>query len=248
MNRRLSITFSSIMALALVSTANAQNFNIDMSDALDAAVGPAPTALYGAAAGQLGFWNNRTTPTGVTPLNDLLGLPTGVTLGLDGGSMGSFTGPNQAATLAGSNAGLLLDDGWDPGTAPDVNGNVGVITIAGLAPGSYSIFVYGIAPDNIAFRTGLSVVGGAPAGPIDVGGNLGPAGSFNDLSPYPASPLAHAVFTKTIAAAENLVINVTLPNIGGTNFATVNGIQIVPEPGSLGLLAVGALAILRRRR
>lgn len=50
-----SVRFSLLscaVALALASTLHAQNFNIDLSDALDAADGPAPGIAYGAAAGQ----------------------------------------------------------------------------------------------------------------------------------------------------------------------------------------------------
>ena len=233
-----------LAGLGAAAAAHAQNFNIDMSDTASPEA-PAPGIAYGAAAGQAGFWNNRQTPLGTTPLNDLNNLPTGVTLNLDGGGMGSFNGPNSAATAAGTNGERLLDDGWDPGTVADVNGNVGVITIAGLAPGDYTIYLYGIAPDSIAFRTGFTVVGGAPGGPVDVGGALGAANSFADTY---SVPVTHAVFTKTIGLGENLIVNVTLPNIGGTNFATVNGIQITPEPASLGLLAMGALALIKRRR
>lgn len=243
--RRINVFVGACFAVSMASVANAQLFNIDLSATANP-VGPA--AAYGAAAGQPGHWNNFQNPLGVFPLNDLGNLPTGVTMSLDGGGMGAFTGPNSAATVAGTNAENLLDDGWDPGTGPDVNGNVGVITFAGLAPGSYSVYVYAIAPDDISFRTGLEVVGGLPAGPVNVGGALGAANSFDDLSAYPAAPTAYAVFTKTIGIAENLVINVTLPNIGGTNFATINGIQITPEPGSLALLVLGAGALIRRRR
>ncbi len=243
--RRIQVIVGACFAMSMASVANAQLFNVDLS----ATANPiGPGAAYPAAAGQAGFWNNIQNPLGTFPLNDLNNLPTGVTMNLDGGGMGAFTGANSAATVAGTNAENLLDDGWDPGTTPDALGNVGVITIAGLAPGNYSVFVYAIAPDDVSFRTGLSVIGGLPAGPITVGGALGAANSFNDSSAYPAPPVAHAIFNKTIGVAENLVINVTLPNIGGTNFATINGLQIVPEPGSIGLLALGALALIKRRR
>lgn len=225
---------SCAVALALASTVNAQNFNIDLSTTAGADA-PAPGLAYGAAAGQAGFWNNVTNPAAVNaPLNDLLNVATAVTISLDGGFMGSFTGPNEIATPAGSDAEKLIDDGWDP------TGLTGIITISGLAAGQYSVYLYGVAPDSTTDLTEFGVVGSVEGGVVNVGGAL--ANPFLDTY---SVPVTHAIFTKNIVAGENLIINVG--NRGGA-FETVNGIQITPEPGSLGLLAVGALAMIKRRR
>lgn len=228
-------------ALSVAGASHAQNFNVDFS-LIGGADGPAPTDLYGAAAGQTGFWNNRTASTGTTtPLNDLTNGATAVTLTLNaGGAMGSFNGANSAATIAGSDAERLIDDGWD--TTSIVGG--GVITIAGLAPGTYSIYLYGVAPDSVTAQTGFSVDGGVPAGQVNTGGALGAANTFGDASLFPVN--TYAVFTATINAGDNLVIHVLLPV--GSPFTTVNGLQIVPTPGSLALLTFGSGLFLRRRR
>jgi len=223
-----------VVALSLTASANGQLFNIDMSDP----GGPgAPDMTYGAAAGQIGFWNNLADGNAIgAPLLDLAGGATGASISFDGGFMGAFMGPNSAATIAGSNGERLLDDGWDPSATE------GIITISGLAPGTYSIYTYGVAPDSITDLTAFSVVGSIEGTTVDVGGALGPPDSFLDTYSVPTT---HAIFTKTIAPAEDLIINVG--NRGG-EFETVNGIQITPEPGSVCLLAMGAFALIRRRR
>jgi MYXO-CTERM domain-containing protein len=225
-----------LLAMACSSSAWGQNFNIDFSGTGTAPPGPAPASTYGAAANQVGFWNNVTNPAAAgVVLNDLSNLVTAVTISLDGGFHGAFTGPNSNATTAGSDAELLLDDGWDP------TGLDGVITIANLAAGVYDIYTYGVAPDSITDLTGVTVVG-AVQGNQQVGGAL--PNPFNDQY---ALGLTHALHTVTVTAGSNVVINID--NAGG-GFETVNGIQIVtvPGPGALALFGLAGFVGTRRRR
>ncbi len=231
------LVLSAAVALALSTSAYAQQFNIDLSTTTGDSA-PAPDAAYAGAAGQAGAWNNITDAAAAgAALFDIANAATAATISLDGGFMGAFTGANSDATIAGSNAELLLDDGWDP------SGLDGVITVSGLLPGTYSVYLYGLAPDSVTDLTQFSVNGSVEGGFVNVGGAIGPADSFLDTYLVPTT---HAIFTKTIGVAEDLIINVG--NRGG-EFETVNGIQIViPEPGSICLLGLGALAMFRRRR
>lgn len=137
--------------LRMTSNAFAQSFNIDFG----AAGTPNPAATYGAAAAQPGTWN-AITPGGTSPLADLSGAATGVTLNAPPGSY-EF---DNLATFGDDEK--LLDDIVDNYTA-------GYVTVAGLADGSYTIYTYALAPDDDSFLTYVSV-SGSPDPQQTVGG------------------------------------------------------------------------------
>jgi hypothetical protein len=96
---------------------------------------------------------------------------------------------------------------------------MGTWTIANLQAGSYSVYTYGWAPDNAAYRTGISVNGGPVT---SVGGTF--AGTYS-------VGLTHAFDTVTVAAGGSIVITLSVI----TSFGTFNGVQIVkngPPPSS----------------
>jgi hypothetical protein len=216
-----------LLSVALVLSAavsvQAQNLNIDFC------VGTgSPAATYG-AAGFAGFWNNPTAAMAGFPLNGLNGLPTGATIS---GPLacGVFAGPNSATANASSNPG-------DAQLMNDIHDGTGVWTINGLAAGTYTVLTYAAAPDTTAATTNVSV-NGAPN--QLVGGTWGLSGGTLAFTPG----ITHASHTVSILAGQPITITTT----PGFSFASLNGIQITPEPSTLGLLAVGALALIRRRK
>jgi hypothetical protein len=227
---------SNVLACALVvgglaTTAFGQRFNIDLSHPTDAA-GPAPAATFGAAAGQPGVWNNITSATAAgVPLVDLAGNPTAATLSLTSGGFmfnANNSSPNGVVTAAGSNEEFLMDDVWDS----PANGQ---ISIANLAAGQYSLYVYAGSPDS--GTTTMQVVVGAETQPV--GGLWSNPFTFQQ-------GVTHALFNVNHAGG---TLNITFPDVPG--FESVNGLQIaaVPEPASAALaLIAGAFALRRARR
>lgn len=59
---------------------------------------------------------------------------------------------------------------------------------------------------------------------------------------------ADTQLTGTFVADASGVISVAVAKGAGANFATLSGISITPEPVTLGLLTIGGVAMLRRRR
>ena len=86
-------------------------------------------------------------------------------------------------------------------------------------------------------NTGISPNGQADYTGVDEGGNaVGPGQGLNQFySVYtlPGSPLA---------------ANVNSNGIGGSNMISLVAVEAIPEPSSIGLLALGMLAFMRRRR
>jgi len=216
--------------LALSAPALAQSLNINFATTAT----PPVAATYGAGAGQAGTWNHVTNAAAVNfALVGLNGLPSGVTVSLDGGSMFFFNtaAPNGVTTAAGSDAERLLDSLWDP------SGTSGIITIGNLAAGQYAIYTYGVAPDSATDRTVITI--GAESQTVQ--GQL--PNPFNEGY---AQGLTHSLHNLNHAGG-NLVINI---GTGAGGFESVNGIQIVliPAPGVLAMLGLAGVIGPRRRR
>lgn len=131
--------------------AAAQSINIDVGPT----AGSNPFPNYGGAAAQPGTWNwfdvNPALLNVPRPMSSLTGAVTGVSMRFTAGLGGNFSF-NHPATVGGDEA--LLDDVHDIGP-----GLVARYEIAGLAATGYWVYTYAWAPDNVAFRTEVSVAG-----------------------------------------------------------------------------------------
>ncbi|HWB20256.1 MAG TPA: hypothetical protein VG711_08155 [Phycisphaerales bacterium] len=223
-----------LSGLALTGAVQAQSFNIDIGNATGGTGGPAPSNAFGAAAGQVGFWNNMTTQTSML-LNDLGNLATLVTLTRSTTAGNTFGFDNTGTT---GDFGLLMDDGQD------LSASTGLVsfTFTGLANGTYSVYTYAWAPDVPGSdKTDVSVVG-AVQGMQVVGGNLPANNTF-------ALGITHALHTVTVT---NGMLTIQVDGDAATSsFGTINGIQLVgnvPAPGALALLGMAGITGRRRRR
>ena len=218
------------LAVGLAAGTAAAQYNVDFSDG--GASEPPPSNAYGAAAGQPGVWNNITTDiTPNVPLLNTAGAATGVTITLTAGGFmfdGSNSLPNGVTTTTGSNDELFMDDVWDSPAAA-------TITVGNLPAGPYRLYVYGGSPDSSTTFMQFDVAGQASQ---TVGGQWSNPFTYQQ-------GVTHALFNVNHPGG-NLVIGV--PDVPG--FESVNGLQIaaVPEPATVGLLAAGALCLVRRRR
>jgi hypothetical protein len=194
-------TFPVLLAfLGSASAAFAQSFNVDVN----AFVGTPPNT-YG-AAGQVGTWNIVPPTPASTPLVDISGGATGVTLGMTG-TGAAFNFDNVGTT---GNDQLLMDDLSDHGS-----GALGATwTFSGLAAGNYTLITYAWAPDSAAFRSRVTVAGSSS--PFqDVGGAW--PGGF-------ATPTTHAVHNISVGAGGSIAATIAIAPGGG--FASCNGFQL----------------------
>jgi hypothetical protein len=207
---------SALTVAALAGVANAQNFNIDVSDLTGS-----PANTYGAATGQVGHWNVLIGgPPYAASLNNLANAPTSVTTNVV--AVGNGTGDfsfNNAGT--GGNDEFLMDDCQDVGNGGTVPPSETTWTFAGLNPVNYDITVYSWAPDNAAF---ISTVGECGSGTTFMVGGAWPGGF--------AIGITHVQFS---ACATGGTIEICV-NSGGVNgtFSSVNGYQFTETGGTCG--------------
>lgn len=213
-------------AMTAATSVFGQSFNIDIGDPFSAS--GVPSDLYGAAAGQPGFWNAVGSGAFGFALMDLSGSATGVTLSNVGGA-GDFEFDNPG-TFGDDQA--LMDDLQDIGGV----GGVSTWTLEGLVNGMYEVFTYSWAPDSDTFLTQVGVTGSPD--PLQLVGGAWTGG--------------HALGTTYAQHGVNVtngMIEITASTFDG--FGSVNGFQIVfiPAPGGLILLGIaGCLGARRRRR
>jgi hypothetical protein len=215
LNRALVPAFA---ALALAPIASAQNFNIDFGNA-----SPLPSSAFGAASGQIGFWNTYlSSPT--NNLTDVAGNSTSVNLTATNAFATFASGFNDPLTLGNDEA--LMDD-YIAITF------IETYSLTNLAAGTYNVYTYtwtfGPLSTGINVNaTGQQIIGGTWTGGYLLG-------------------TTHALHTVTVPA--NGTINIRVVSIDGA-LGAISGVQIVqvPSPAGASVLALGALAMTRRRR
>lgn len=196
-------------AVSLASIAGAQSFNVDIGR-----IGYSweegvltPSSSYGAAAAQPGFWNEvGTDATPTSPLNDLNGVATGVTLTRS--MIGSVDSRPTFSTTGDCES--LLDDA-QVAMAPLT------YTFSNLAAGNYIIYTYAI--DNYDYDNHPTVTMNNASGMVQqsVGGQYA---YVNELAPG----LTHAMHAFSLNSPGNVTITVSP---GQTGTAVCSGFQVV---------------------
>lgn len=174
-----------------------------------------------------------------TPLVDSAGNATALTF-----TSVEVSGTGEGGLLSGSARGnLLLDDyAYCTNTAQP-------FTIGGLIPGGkYDLYLYGTGGQTEGQGTTFTVISeaGNPSASTTSGTMAGVTGSAIDASTAGAYYVKFSDLTAT-AGGE---ITATYVTNGNTPYGVFNGLQIasVPEPATMSLIGLGALALLRRRR
>jgi hypothetical protein len=198
----------SLLFVLLAAPVGAQSFNVDLGPNILFA--PAPSPQYGGAAQQPGTWNAFQPTFTARPILDITGAATGVTLRSD--SVSSFT-VFPTVMPAGDDQRLMEDFQ----ITPNLNTLV-TWTIAGLAVGTYDLFVYASDPTNASLQTTIGVPStGLPTQDIGVG--------------WPGAHAlgqTYAYFRVAVPAGQ---LDFTGTVVGG-QFASgvVNGFQLVEVP------------------
>ena len=200
----MRLSFLSILTLLTAAPAFAQSVNVDIGESASNSV---PSNAFGAAAGQPGFWN-LTSGAGAhsTPLADLAGNASSVTLASAGGS--SFSSNNAGTSGDDQN---LMDDSSDPGPTPVS------WTFSGLAAGTYAVYSYAWAPDDATYISRVAVAGSSD-GQQNVGGTW-PSGY--------ALGVTHSLHHVTVSAGGSIVVTISV----SANYATIDGFQLVKQGG-----------------
>lgn len=224
-----------ITMVALAAPAAAQSFNIDIDQpGPNPALGQGvPSSSFGAAEGQPGVWNSYPATSAAVPLVETSGAPTLATLQITATS----TTPTTLAFNNPANTGdfaLLLNDGSQIGTT--LQGGSRTYTFAGLVPGDYRITTYTARPQGTNGHLLIDVPGSAQ-GQLTATGT--PTG--NTFTPG----VSHVVHTLILLGTS---FNVNLTDVPGDPAGYVDGFQVmlIPEPAAM--IALGAPAMLLRRR
>jgi hypothetical protein len=207
MNARV---LSTVVTLALSTNLAAQTgYNVDIADASSPT---APASTYGAAAGQAGVWNAVPPGASGQSIVNISGTNQGVTLT----STGGYTALSYNDASTAGNDQSLLDDFHDTDAAAET----ATWTFAGLQPGNYQVYTYAFAPDGSAFQSNVNVLQSS-TGPQAVGGSFSSGFVLG---------VTHAVHFATVTSNETLTIQVT----AGSQYASINGFQIVQVSGDPG--------------
>lgn len=219
--------------------AQAQYFNIDVDQpGLNPPLGMgAPSSAFGAAAGQPGFWNTLSGVSyGPLALQDLAGNSTGVQVSVSA----SYSVLSDLAYNNPANTGdyaLLLNDAEQVGSLS--TGGTLTFTFTGIANGTYSIYTYACMSQGLTSLAEVSVPGSTTFNPQIVTGPM--TGNAFALG------ITHSIHTIAVTGNTFQVV-VNAPVVAANQGTYVNGFQIVPAPGGLAVLGLGALGGLRRRR
>lgn len=179
------------------AVASGQSINLDFGGTLGV-----PSSTYGGAADQPGVWNVRINAEDamLNPLVDINGEPTAVT-------METFLPFGEGVANSDLTSGddeALLDDYLVLRQSPHE------WLVHGLNPGTYTLYLYGWAPDQDFFLTWFGVNGQEPR-PV--------GGAFDGGL---VEGITHARFTATVREGQDLVIFAR-----GHFSGSFNGLQIV---------------------
>lgn len=192
----------------LAAPVGAQSFNVDLG--ANILFAPAPSPQYGGAAQSPGVWNPFPPTFTARPIVDVAGAATGVTLRSD--SVSSFT-VFPTVMPAGDDQRLMEDFQ----ITPNLNTLV-TWTLAGLAAGTYDLFVYASDPTNASLQTTIGVPStGLPT--QDIGAGWPGAHALGQTYAYfrVAVPAGQLQFTGTVVG-------------GQLSSGVVNGFQLVEVP------------------
>jgi hypothetical protein len=194
-------------------------------------------------------WNNAVANSGT--LNNVVADINGVATPIPGSSFtwasnGNWSTDAEQNTSQFANA---ADEKMMSGYIDVFDGTPTTLTLAGIPNGTYNVIVYsltavadrdsgniavnGVNKKSTSIASTAFVAGGGPGGDDNVGGVPG------NYNLYPAVVVTNGTITFDMNAI--------------TFRTAINGIQVydpatVPEPGTLGLIGLGAAALLGRRR
>ena len=208
-------------ALGAASPALAtQSINVDIgSTAFGFGV---PSSAFGAASGSQGTWNGIDADAMVNgspvfnsgPLLDTAGSMTAVSIEFDSMGLGFGAAEFDEPSTQGDDQALL-------DVVFCVNG-LHTMTVSGLQPGAYEVYVYAMAPDDPLEFTTVAVQG-SPDPLATVGGDFALGYQRN---------VTHSLHNVTVAASGDIVISIDFTGF----FDSVAGIQIFDGvTGSLGI-------------
>jgi hypothetical protein len=219
-----------LIACIFPLTATAIPINLDFGSTYGT-----PSSSYGGAAGWVGTWN-QIDPTSSSPNSvlDINGNPTGVTVTVSPGER--LYSSNDPSTSGDVQA--LLDDELD--VWPYTVGGTATVTISGLIAGPYEVYTYARDANTPRNETVTITVNG-------VSQTVQP--TSNTFSGFILGE-NYAFHSGVLAAGQNLNITATIQNDVGGDYGMINGIQFVPEPKTLLLIATGlaGLAVQGRKR
>lgn len=222
-----------IAIVGTVGVAAGQAFNVDFGKSSFQA--EFPSASYGGAANQPGFWNGDFA--GFVPLKDLSGSSTAAFLS---SGVGSVQAP---ISIPVTDETRLMGDAARGATFASQEG----LQVVNLTPGEYRIYVYGWAGSVEGNDDNKILV-------VNFGSSTSSLLTINYAAQWPGHQIlgeTYATWDFTIASA-NTSLGI-YPQNRGTDihprFSYVNGIQIVPipAPGAM-VLPLAALLVSRRRR
>jgi hypothetical protein len=213
-----SVVMSALVFGLLASMAQAQFLNVDFGDAPGTGDGD---YVGVAASGQGGTWNYLNEPlvgSVETPLINADGTDTGVQL-----VFGIDTDVFDAEETGGGtliDPDLMGDIHWLPSGGPTT------IELRGVAPGTYSLFVYAYSGDVPADDTIFTYMGDAQT----VANTVGPDPKSHGLGS------TYALFFPVVPDANGVILFEMANGPGadpGGNFSAINGIQLSADPSAI---------------
>jgi hypothetical protein len=238
-NRTATAFFALLFSCWMTRSAHGQSFNIDIDIFFgDPGLGNgAPSASFGAAAGQQGFWNRCAYVGDPQSLSDLDGNATGVQMSYTTGKAGSGGGHASSVTGNTGDYALLLNDSVS--VAPLLDGGHLTYLFSGLQAGQYRVYTYAVNIGGGFMPTPVEVFGGTP--PVEIVTGPMPVNSFQHL-------ITHSIHDVNVFPSGELNLRIVQPPNSPFSMQ-INGFQIVtvPEVSSRIVVGFGAAIVLLRR-